>query len=59
VEGPILIQAVMAQFAQLFHGVLDSVAFFNGLDQVAVTHVVVSVLQFRMVAFTPPSAYDE
>jgi len=39
---------VRAQFSQLVHSVLDTVAFVNCPDQVAVAHAVVSM--FRMVA---------
>ena len=42
--------AIRVQFSDLFTGVLDTVAFFTGEDQVAVAHAVVSMLQFRTVA---------
>jgi len=38
----------------LYYGVLDTVARLNGPDEVAVAHVVVSMLQFRMVVLQVP-----
>jgi hypothetical protein len=42
--------AIRAQFTEVFGGISDTAAFFNGSDQVVVAHAVVSMLQYRTVA---------